>query len=121
MKLLNWSESPEPSVPEGGDVSRDIRELRGEPRHDCLGLKLIIRQRRAIGIIHLRNISTWGACGITDMPLAEEALCFLELKKGHFYAARVKWIERMTIGVQFVRQMRECTLARLLHAARKRR
>ena len=44
-------------------------ERRGEPRSDFLGRKIIIRQRKALGIMHLRNLSRSGACGITDMPL----------------------------------------------------
>lgn len=120
MKFLDWTgPSDEPAADRGaGRQAFDNR--RNEERYDCTGLKLIIRQRRTLGIIHLRNISTWGASGITDMPLAEGALCFLELKKGHFYAARVKWVERLTIGVQFIRQMRPCTLEKLLARMRKR-
>ena len=52
-------------------------ERRQEPRGQYLGRKIIIRQRKAIGIMHLRNISSHGACGITDMPLAVGSLVFL--------------------------------------------
>jgi hypothetical protein len=93
------------------------RERRSESRHECCGLKLIVRDRRALGIIHLRNLSNGGACGITDMPVAIGSLLFLELKRGHFYAARAKWARNLTIGLQFVRPMQEGLLDQLLGRA----
>ena len=120
MRLQDWTGPFRPPVVAGDGIEPPIEERRSEPRHDCCGLKVIIRQRRALGIIHLSNLSTWGACGLTDMPVAVGSLVFLELKKGHFYGARVKWVLRMTIGVQLVRQMRTETMARLLARARRR-
>ena len=96
------------------------QERRAEPRHDCCGLKIIIRERRTLGIIHLRNLSTWGACGITDMPLPVGSRVFLELTKSHYYAADVKWVNRMTIGLQLCRPMRPEILAALLARAKRR-
>jgi hypothetical protein len=96
-------------------------ERRAEPRYSCSGLKLIIRQRRALGIIHLRNLSHWGASGITDLPVAPGSLVFLELKKGHFYGARVKWVHRFALGVQFARKLAPETLRRLLDKAAEER
>jgi hypothetical protein len=120
MRLLGWTEEREPAVERDGPIPR-ADERRSEPREDCKGLKLIIRQRRALGIIHLSNISSWGACGITDMPLAPGSLVFLELRKGHFYGARVKWVHRFTLGLQLARQMRPEMMRRLLSDARKAR
>jgi hypothetical protein len=90
------------------------QDRRIEPRHDCCGLKIIIRERRTLGILHLRNLSTWGACGITDMPLPEGSLVFLELKKHRFFGARVKWVNRMTLGLQLCRPMTPEMLEALL-------
>ena len=120
MRLLGWTEHFEPAADRDGPIPA-VAEKRSEPREDCTGLKLIIRQRRALGIIHLRNISSWGACGITDMPLAVGSLVFLELRKGHFYGARVKWVHRFTVGVQLARQMRPEMMKRLVVAGRKAR
>ena len=123
MRLLDWATYFE--APEETDPREEIRPLakerRVEPRIDCCGLKLIIRQRKTIGIIHLRNISSWGACGMTDMPLAVGSLVFIELKKGHYYGARVKWVRRFTIGVNFARQMKPETVQRLVAAGRQAR
>ena len=102
---------------DAGGIDAPPVERRAEPRHDCTGLKLILRERRSLAIIHLRNLSHWGACGITDLPVAPGGLVFLELKKGHFYGARVKWVHRFALGLQFARKLRPETLKRLLDRA----
>lgn len=96
------------------------RERRVERRHDCVGLKIIIRERRSLSILHLRNVSTWGASGMTDMPLPVGSLVFLELTKSHYYGARVKWVNRTTLGLQLCRPMRPEILAGLLGRAKHR-
>lgn len=85
-----------------------------EPRHDCCGLKIVIREHEALGILHLRNLSTYGACGITDMALSVSSPIFLELTKAHFYPAHVKWVTRMTIGLQLCQPMTPEMLEQLL-------
>lgn len=95
-------------------------ERRIEPRHDCCGLKIVIRERRSLGILHLRNLSTWGASGITDMPLPVGSLVFLELTKSHYYRAHVKWVNRLTVGLQLCRPMKPEILAGLLKRAKHR-
>ena len=97
------------------------RERRREARHDFCGHKLIIRERRSLGILHLSNLSTNGACGITDMPLAVGTIVFLELRKSHYYAAEVKWVRRLTIGMQLFRPIRPDTMEALQEQNRARR
>lgn len=102
----------------GGDADDDVdaRDRRREFRQDFCGQKVIIRQRRNLGILHLKNVSSRGACGITDMPVAVGSMVFLELKKPHFYAAEVLWVRSLTIGLQLVRPVRSEMLEKL-HAA----
>jgi hypothetical protein len=88
-------------------------DRRKEPRRDFLGRKIVIRQRRANGIMHLRNVSRGGLCGITDMPLAIGSLVFLELKRPHFYAAEVVWASNLRIGLALARPLRPEMLERL--------
>jgi hypothetical protein len=106
---------------DGSEPARTA-ERRVEPRHDCCGLKIVIRERRALGILHLRNLSIYGASGMTDMPLPVGSLVFLELKKARFFGARVKWVKRMTLGLQLCRpmspEMLEALLARAKGGAR---
>lgn len=88
-------------------------ERRKEVRRDFLGRKIIIRQRRALGIMHLRNLSHGGACGITDMPLAIGSLVFVELRRPHFQAAEVVWASNLRIGLALVRPLKPELLERL--------
>ena len=88
-------------------------ERRKESRRDFLGRKIIIRQRKAAGIMHLRNLSRSGACGITDMPLEIGSLVFVELNRPHFYAAEVVWANSLRIGLALARPLKPGLLERL--------
>lgn len=105
-----------------GQGSRAPRgERRKEARSDFLGRKIVIRQRRAAGIMHLRNLSRCGACGLTDMPLEIGSLVFIELRRPHFQAAEVVWASNLRIGLALVKPLKPELLERLHadHAARK--
>lgn len=78
-----------------------MRERRREYRHDFCGDKVILRQRRALGILHLRDVSANGASGLTDMPLAVGSAVFVGLSKPYFHAAEVIWVRRLTIGLRW--------------------
>ena len=95
----------------GSDAPR--AERRTEARRDFLGRKIIIRQRRVLGIMHLRNLSRGGACGITDMPVAIGSLVFVEIKRPHFYAAQVVWVSNFRIGLALVKPLKPDMLERL--------
>jgi PilZ domain len=95
------------------DDEEGARDRRREFRRDFCGHKVIIRQRRNLGILHLKNVSRGGACGITDMPVAVGSMVFLELKKPHFYAAEVLWVRSLTIGLQLVRPVKGEMLEKL--------
>ena len=95
----------------GDDAPRGDR--RKEGRSDFLGRKIIIRQRRALGIMHLRNLSSGGACGITDMPLEVGSLVFVEIRHPHFYAAQVVWASNLRIGLALVKPLKSDLLERL--------
>ncbi len=86
---------------------------RDEERRDFSGHKIVLRQRRNLGILHLKDISAHGACGITDMPLAVGSMVFLGLSKPHFRAAEVLWCRRLTIGLRWLRPVRTEQLDKL--------
>jgi hypothetical protein len=88
-------------------------ERRKEGRRDFLGRKVILRQYRTLGIIHLRNLSRGGACGITDMPIKVGSLVFIELNRPHFYAAEVVWASSLRIGLSMVKPLKPELLERL--------
>jgi hypothetical protein len=88
-------------------------DRRREARRDFLGRKILIRQRKANGILHLRNLSRGGACGITDMPLEIGSLVFVEINRPHFYAAEVVWGHGLRIGLALVKPLKPGVLERL--------
>ena len=106
---VSGTEAPDPEARE---------ERRLEPRHDCIGLKLVIRDKTALGILHLRNLSMGGVCGLTDMPLPPGSVVHLEITKGHFHGAEVIWVNRMTIGLQFLYPLSPEMLGQLLSSKR---
>ena len=106
MKLLDWANDIRSAVGLGPDQESNIVERRREPRRNVTGRKVIVRQRKALGIMHLKNLSSKGGCGLTDMPLAVGSLVFLELRKPHFWAAEVRWARSLSIGLEFFRPVR---------------
>ena len=114
MKLLDWANEIRAAVGLGPDEASRVGERRCEPRRDVSGRKVIVRQRKALGIMHLKNLSSKGGCGLTDMPLAVGSLVFLELKKPHFWAAEVRWTRSLTVGLEFFRPVRPEMFEKLL-------
>jgi hypothetical protein len=112
VKLSGLASSILAAFGEGG-ANAPVAERRAEMRSDFLGRKIVIRQYRTIGIMHLRNVSRGGACGLTDMPLAVGSLVFMELKRPHFHAAKVVWASNLRIGLALVRPLRPEMLERL--------
>ncbi|MDQ8757523.1 hypothetical protein RCO27_14930 [Sphingosinicella sp. LHD-64] len=113
MGMDGWTNGLRAIIGGDADDDDDARDRRRESRHDFCGHKVIIRQRRTLGILHLKNVSSRGACGITDMPVAVGSMVFLELKKPHFYAAEVLWVRSLTIGLQLVRPVKSEMLEKL--------
>jgi hypothetical protein len=113
VKLLDWANDIRSAI--GLDVAESDRvvERRNEPRRDVPGRKILLRQRKALGIMHLRNVSSKGGCGITDMPLSVGSLVFVELRKPHFFAAEVRWVRSLSIGLEFFRPVRAEMIERL--------
>jgi hypothetical protein len=106
VKLQDWANDIRSAVGLGPDEPSRAEERRREGRRDVSGHKVILRQRKALGIMHLKNLSSKGGCGLTDMPLAVGSLVFLELKKPHFFAAEVRWARSLSIGLEFFRPVR---------------
>jgi hypothetical protein len=106
VKLRDWANDIRSAVGLGPDEASRAVERRRETRRDVCGHKVIVRQRKALGIMHLKNLSSKGGCGLTDMPLAVGSLVFLELRKPHFFAAEVRWARSLSIGLEFFRPVR---------------
>jgi hypothetical protein len=113
VKLLDWANEIRSAVGLAPNDFSPAEERRREPRREVCGRKIILRQRKACGIMHLKNLSSKGGCGITDMPLAVGSLVFIELRKPHFFAAEVRWARCLTIGLEFFRPVRPEMIERL--------
>ena len=98
------------------DDEATSRDRRRESRADFRGHKVIIRQRKTLGILHLKDVSHRGACGLTDMPLAVGSMVFLGVAKPHFRAAEVLWTRRLTVGLQWFRPIKPEQLEKLYAA-----
>jgi hypothetical protein len=106
VKLVDWAKDIRAAVGLGPDQTPGAAERRRERRREISGHKIIVKQRKALGIIHLKNLSSKGGCGLTDMPLAVGSLVFLELRKSHFWAAEVRWTRSLSVGLEFFRPVR---------------
>lgn len=111
--LRAWANELRSVIGLDSSESSESRERRREARNDFCGRKMILRQRKALGILHLRNLSSNGGCGITDMPLEIGSIVFLELRKPHFHAAEVCWTRSLSVGLRFFRPIRPDVLDRL--------
>jgi hypothetical protein len=106
VRLAEWANELKAAIGLASHEAYRAVERRREARREVKGHKLLVRQRKALGILHLKNISSKGGCGITDMPLAVGSLVFVELKKPHFFAAEVRWARSLSIGLEFFRPVR---------------
>ena len=113
MKLLDWANDIRSAVGLGPDYDSGTAERRRESRRMISGYKIIFRQRKTVGIMHLKNLSSKGGCGLTDMPVAVGSLVFVELKKPHYFAAEVRWARNLSIGLEFYRPLRVDMFQRL--------
>ena len=103
--LRNWlSDEDGETVVAPSDEAADL-ERRLDKRHDFSGHQVGIRDRRVQSVIHLKDLSCKGACGITDMPIAAGAMVFLEIRKKRFTAAEVRWVKHSLIGLRFFRPL----------------
>lgn len=110
---MDWASEIVSAVGFAEDDSERPVERRRESRLEISGRKILVRQRKALGILHLKNLSSRGGCGITDMPLAVGSLVFLELRKPHFFAAEVRWARSLSVGLEFFRPVRPEMVERL--------
>jgi hypothetical protein len=110
-----------PAAEEDEAHALSAKERRLSVRHDFIGHRIVIRSRRTLALLHLKDLSCHGACGITDLPVAVGAMVFLTLKKGRFHAAEVRWVRNVMVGLRFYRPLDPDMVERIhaAHVARK--
>lgn len=106
MKLLDLVNDVRSAVGLGAEEDFRAAERRRETRIEMGGRKVVVRQCKALGILHLKNISSNGGCGITAMPLAVGSLVFVQLRAPLFQAAEVRWARSLSVGLEFLRPLR---------------
>ena len=105
MKLVDWTSKIRSTIGLEPEAEPQAVERRCEARRPN-NLKVILRQRKTLGILHLKNLSSKGGCGLTDMPVAVGSLVFVGLRKPYFFAAEVRWVRSLSVGLQFFRPVR---------------
>ena len=100
--------TPDPSAApaergEGEAISPEDQRL--SRRHDMCGARGVIRSRRTMAFIHLKDLSCLGASGITALPVAVGAMVFLTVQKGRWHAAEVLWVKNVMMGLRFYRPL----------------
>ena len=88
---------------EDEEVSQEDPRL--SVRHDFCGHRGVIRSRRTMAFIHMKDLSCRGACGLTDLPIPVGAMVFLTLQKGRWHAAEVRWVRNVMVGLRFYRTL----------------
>ena len=85
-------------------------------RHDLTGAKLSIVIDSNQYVLHVKDLSANGICGLTDAPLAPEQVVVLYLSRTEPVAIQIRWIRRTLIGASFLQNLPEDTLHRLVKA-----
>jgi len=106
----------DPASERGEDEVVSYEEARLSVRHDFCGHRGVIRSRRTMAFIHMKDLSCRGACGLTDLPVAVGAMVFLTLQKGRWHAAEVRWVRNVMVGLRFYRPLDPEMVAKI-HAA----
>ena len=98
------------------DVVLSEEDRRLSFRHDFCGHRVVIRDRRSLALLHLKDLSCMGASGITDLPVAVGEIVFLTLKKPRFHAAEVRRVKNAMIELRFFRFL-DPQMVEKIHAA----
>lgn len=105
MRLRDLANEIRSAVGLGADDAPSFEERRRDPRCDFVGHQIAIRSRRIQAMLHLKDVCTHGAAGISDTPFAVGDTVFLQLKKPRFHAAEVRWVRNFMIGFEFYRPL----------------
>lgn len=80
-------------------------ERRLDIRYDLSGQRFDITDRQIKSVLHVKDLSCRGACGLTDLPVARGSIVFLRLKDRRFHTAEVRWVRNALIGLEFFRPL----------------
>lgn len=106
--------------PEEGPVAGDsyptqahMRERRRMPRFPLKPKMFITRVRGLPAAITLKDISCGGASGLMSEPLTEGARLVIEFDPRTHVEAEVRWVSRLTVGLEFLTPLKPSYVAAL--------
>lgn len=82
-------------------------------RHNLTGAQVKLLVDGISFVVHLKDLSSNGVCGLTDAPLAPGQMICLLLDRWQPVAAEIKWIRKALIGAAFAEPLPDELLARL--------
>lgn len=91
-------------------------------RHSLMGAQVRLLADGISFVVHLKDLSATGLCGLTDAPLAPGQMICLLLDQREPVAAEIKWIRKALIGAAFTEPLSPELLMRLKkdHAKQRR-
>jgi hypothetical protein len=83
-------------------------------RHDATGAKMNLLVDANLYVLHLKDISALGLCGLTDAPLAPEQNVVVFLTADQPVPLQIRWIRRTLVGASFFERLPDETMQRLI-------
>lgn len=97
-----------------GPVAVGTVKDRRARRHDATGSRMNLLVDSNLYILHLKDFSALGVCGLTDAPLAPEQTVIAYVAEDLQIPVQIRWIRRTLIGACFFERLSDETMQRLL-------
>ena len=107
-----------PRIGQGRSPVSEEDERRLYIRFRMGGMDAPMRCGKLYGRARLRDLSSSGAAGLVDLPLALDDLVYLSLTKSLWAAAEVRWVRNTLAGFKFIRPLELSTVRELQHKYR---
>jgi hypothetical protein len=101
-------------------IAASIKDRKAK-RHDLTGAKIKLLVDSNLYILHLKDLSALGLCGMTDAPLAPEQTVIAHLAEYEQAPLQIRWIRRTLIGASFFERLSDERMERLLRIHGRRR
>ncbi len=97
----------------GSGAATSLKDRKAK-RHDATGSRMNLLVDANLYILHLKDVSALGVCGLTDAPLAPDQNVILFLTDDQPVPVQIRWIRRTLIGASFFERLSDDTLQRVL-------
>lgn len=96
-----------------GGAATSLKDRKAK-RHDAAGSRMNLLVDANLYVLHLKDISALGLCGLTDAPLAPDQTVIVFLTDDQPVPVQIRWIRRTLIGASFFERLSDETMQRLL-------